>query len=774
MQEKHLSQTAFFRPDAATAYAASALVTIFDGQSAPIEVDLSAFGKNAISFGRGEQNDIVIRSKLASRQHGYFKLVDGAWHVENNASSTNGLIVGGKKIDGKALADKDSIRIDNSVETSAAGVLIVFSVGGEIGWQTISPVGSAEITIGRGEGCDIKLEHISVSKLHAKICRKDEACFLLDNNSTNGVFINGKKVEGKCRLHEKDIIVITNSKIIFSTESISYRCYKGGISVEASNLAKRVADGKIICNGVNLNIEPGEVVAIVGGSGAGKSTVMNCLSGYSQPTSGSVLVNGVELYENFDALKNVIGYVPQADIVYDNLTVFDMLQYAAQLRLPRDISENERLRSINDVIKSVELVPNKETLIKNLSGGQRKRASIAVELLSDPNLFFLDEPASGLDPGIERNLMLTLKKMAEEGKTVVFVTHSTLNLHLCNKIAFMGKGGNLCFYGSYMEALGFFQVSDIVDAYSLISEEPERWKNKYNEDNKGSAPPAGASVTIRKSANKDWAMEIMVLCKRNLHIMANDRTRLLLIFAQAPLLALLISFVANGYQFYDFRMTRSLLFALSCSAFWVGILNSIQEICKERNIIKREYMAGLRLDSYIFSKLAVMAIVCAVQSIMIVTVFAVMVGLPRSGVLMGAYFEILGATFLTALSASALGIFISSLFKNADRAMTVAPLLLMPQLLFSGMIFELSGLTNVLSYAVICRWSMQSLGTTSNLNALYTITQDGLRAANEHSAFYTQTAAHLLSTWGALLFFAIMLSVCATLVLRNINSERRA
>lgn len=172
----------------------------------------------------------------------------------------------------------------------------------------------------------------------------------------------------------------------------------------------------VTCNHVSLNIRPGELVAIIGGSGAGKSTILNCMCGYLKPTSGEVYINGVDLYQNFDSLKKTIGYVPQSDIVYDNLTLYDMLMYTAKLRLPKDISSNERENAINRAISTVELTEKKNSLIKALSGGQKKRASIAVELLSDPNLLFLDEPTSGLDPGTERTLMKSLREMADSGK----------------------------------------------------------------------------------------------------------------------------------------------------------------------------------------------------------------------------------------------------------------------------------------------------------------------------------------------------------------------
>ncbi|MDR0219985.1 MAG: FHA domain-containing protein [Lachnospiraceae bacterium] len=749
---------------------AAACLTVFAGALAPVEYALADFGKDVVTFGRGGQNDIVVESNYMSRSHGQLRLANGQWLIEDLGSS-NGLIYGGETIASKVLEDGDSIRIDYLDKAGERGVLLVFSQSSGA-WQDYPVPEQGGITIGRGEDCDIRLPHVSVSRLHARIACGGGRYFITDEGSKNGVFVNGQRVEGKAELNERDFIIITNSKLIFTKQRITYFCFAGGISVDAEAIAKTVDKGRVILSGVDLHIKPGEMVAIVGGSGAGKTTVMNCLSGYSHPSEGSVLVNGMDLYANFEALKSIIGYVPQADIVFDNLTVSDMLRYAARLRLPKDIGKEELEKRIEKVIQTVELSERKDVLIKRLSGGQRKRASIAVELLSDPNLFFLDEPASGLDPGTERHLMETLKRMAGEGKTVIFVTHSTLNLHLCSKVAFMGAGGNLCFFGTLAEALAFFGVSDVVDVYKMLTDEPLVWRGKYDAAQAGRAESAASGGAAQKARKKEWAKQTAILTARHLHIMINDRVRLLLIMLQAPLLALLISFVANGKQFDEYTITKSLLFALSCSAFWLGILNSIQEVCKERVILTREYMTGVRMDSYVVSKMLVMAIVCAAQSLMLTAVFALAVGLPDGGVLMGAYPELLLTTFVTALAASATGIFVSSLFSNADRAMTVAPLLLMPQLLFSGLIFKLKGASEVISYFAACRWSVEGFGVTANLNALPTITDEDVTIPRPPEDFYEFTAAHLLTSWAILCGFVLVFAIIAGLVLRGLNKER--
>lgn len=760
---------------------ASSLVTIFDGNAQPRIVWLNSFGKGIISFGRDPRNDIVLTSHLVSSEHGRFVYKGNTWVMEDKAAyqgvgSTNGLIYNNASVISRAVGDGDFIRIDDGVETVSEGVLFVFSSADTNNkWNFVPLLGKRELSIGRAENCDITLPHVSVSKCHAKIVRETDGYYIYDSGSTNGVIVNNRRIAGRERLHEKDVISITNSKLIFTAAMISYCCYKSGISVDASDIVIKRGTGRksfITSDHVSLNIRPGELIAIIGGSGAGKSTILNCMCGYLQPTQGEVFINGVNLYQNFDSLKKLVGYVPQSDIVYDNLTLHDMLLYTAKLRLPKDTTPAEREAAITRAINLVELPEKRNSLIKALSGGQRKRASIAVELLSDPNLLFLDEPASGLDPGTERNLMLSLRKMADGGKTVILVTHSTLQLKMCDKIVFMGKGGNLCFYGSYDDALAFFGVSDIVDVYNMITEQAKQWRARFEQTR---TPPGKVRQTSAVSgrARESRFKQLRVLSARYLKLVVNDRQRLLLLLVQAPLLAVLISFVANGKQFDQYEMTKSLLFALSCSAFWVGMLNAIQEICKERTIMKREYMTGLSLGAYVSSKIIVLGILCLIQSVLITVVFGAMVGLPEEGILLGPFHELLTTTFLTAVASTAMGLFVSSLFTNADRAMTVAPILLMPQILFSGLIFKLSGATEIISWFAVCRWSMEGYGTTANLNDLpLRLQQEGIMIPHEAESFFEFTFSHLLISWGILILYTVVFLVLARVVLSGVGTEK--
>jgi ABC-type multidrug transport system ATPase subunit/pSer/pThr/pTyr-binding forkhead associated (FHA) protein len=752
-------------------------VTVFDGERPSYEVQLASVGKDVISFGRQSDCDIVLTSEYASRIHGCIYMQDGKCYIED-MNSTNGLLYHGKRAKRVHVTDGDYIRIIAQKKDAAKGVLFVFSVQKqEQKWvkYDLSQLASKErITLGRDETNDICLKHVSISHKHAEVMRYGSDFILRDLNSTNGVYVNGKKIHDKVKLRDKDFILISHTRIIYANGTLSYVCARNGISVQVKNVQKRVGKHKdiTICDHVNLRIAPGELVAIIGGSGAGKSTLMNCISGYSKPTAGEVLVNEVGLYQNFDMLKHIIGYVPQQDIVYDNLTVESMLYYSAKLRLPKDVKEEELHAIVDKVIDTVELTERKDTFVRNLSGGQRKRASIAVELLTDPKLFFLDEPASGLDPGTERSLIRTLKGMTVSGKTVILVTHSTLNLDMYDKIVFMGTGGKLCFSGTYQEALAFFRTEDIVDVYEMISKHAGFWQSRYAEKVNVQNTSGGSSDSekIKKTSKKGFVRQFGVLSARYIKLMLNDRQRMLLLLLQAPLLAYLITLVANGKEFEQYEVTKSLLFALSCCGFWIGILSSIQEICKERNILKREYMTGLNLCSYILSKVVVLGLLCLIQTLLIVTTFTVLLKYPGEGICMPAYLEYCMTTWGTAMAAAAMGLFVSSLFSNADRAMTVAPILLMPQILFSGVIFNLEDATEVVSYLTVCRWSMEGYGSTANLNDLKLKMQDqGFEIVHKAEDFFTHNLQHILTVWGILLLFIVGFSVASGLVLRRLR-----
>ena len=735
-------------------------------------INLTSLNKQKISFGRGEDNDIVLLSPLVSVNHGYFELSNNKISVVDN-QSTNGIFVNNNKIAASPLKDGDSIKIDDPVDPLNRGVIFILSTNDKVtSWQQIDLEKKQVITIGRDSSSDIVINHISVSLKHATITEKNHKFIIKDNNSTNGIMINGELLTGEISLKERDVILIANAKLIFYKNNILYQTYDSGVSLEAADITKTVkvkGKKKDISQHVSLSIKPGQFVAFVGGSGAGKSTFMNCISGVSRPTSGKVYVNGNDLFKNYAVLKNIIGYVPQQDIVFTDLTLKDMLKYAAELRMPDDATEEEKKNRIKAVLETVELTGKEDVMIKNLSGGQRKRASIAVELIADPKLFFLDEPTSGLDPGTERSIMKTLRKMADSGKTIILVTHTTLNLHLCDKIAFFGTEGRLCFSGAPNEALSFFNVTDFVDIYTLLNEDTKTWYDKFNNSEyKDHITKEDSGKTTKEKNKKSFAKQFLTLSKRYAKTIINNKQQLLLLLAQAPIIAYLLSLVVTDNLFNSYDEAKTLLFAMASASIWLGLLNSIQEICKERVILQKEYMANLKLSAYLGSKMLIQCLLGLIQAVLLVTTFSLLVEVPSTGVVTSWYLETTVVCFTTIISASSLGLVVSSLSKNSSVAMSFAPLLLVPQLLFSGMLFPLEGVVDKISYFILCRWSVEGFGTINNLNDLTDSIQEIVPTyIREAESFYTFTETHLFQDIAIIIFMMIILLILCFGILKH-------
>ena len=490
------------------------------------------------SIGRaGSGNEVSLKSPQVSSKHGVISYHNGKY-VYNDLNSTNGTYYNNSKLAAQqgnrisapiALKDGDVLTIGQTGK-----ILLVFCADSNLEWKFINCVKEPKITVGRGTENTITVTNVSVSRLHAVISNNQGKIVITDLKSKNGTFLNGNAVKGTIEFRNQDIVRIGNSRMIRIGNAIIYgvpsvakasssaaktidksgintgtyiyakpqktvepeirrkrNVSGGGVEVVVNDISRIVSckqgtgingsNKKSILDHVSLTIRPGELVAILGGSGAGKTTFMNCINGFEPATQGTVLINGTDLYRNYSTIKSTIGYVPQQDIVHDNLTLEAMLTYTGKLRLPSDMTKQELSERVAEVLDMVDLTKEKDTYIKKLSGGQRKRASIAVELVSDPTLFFLDEPTSGLDPEAETNLMHQLRRLSDEkGKTVIVITHTLQNIHLFDKVIFLAPGGKLCFYGTPEDAKKFFAVDNLADAYEKISADIDGYVRKYN------------------------------------------------------------------------------------------------------------------------------------------------------------------------------------------------------------------------------------------------------------------------------------------------------
>ncbi len=701
-------------------------VTILDGIHQELILNLEDFGKDTVTFGKYPENDIVLKSAIVSRMHGHFSFDGEGWQICDD-NSTNGLIWNDRKVTEKRLLDGDKLRIGR--EGSESKVAFLFS-GRSPRDHYSKLLLSAErpVTIGRSAGCDVVVNYASVYKVHARIIPENGGFSLERAAADASVQLNGTDLEGRRRLEDTDRFLIGDTQFIYQGGFLHFIRISEGLSFAVSGLARTAGRGKkkkAIISDITFSVGAGEFVAIIGGSGAGKSTLLNCLCGASGISEGSVTIGGEDLTANYSSLKHLIGYVPQQDIVYDDLTLEKMLYYTAKLRMPDDAGEEEIRERIDSALEMVELTERRKLLIRKLSGGQKKRASIAVELLSDPKLFFLDEPTSGLDPGTERSLMLTLREMTRRGRTVVLVTHTPLNLMLCDRIIVMGTGGHLCFSGDPEDALSFFGVSEFTDIYDLINRDARHWAGVFSESTAGrdAGGAADGSIPVRRRMRSrvSGLKQLLVLIRRYTALLCHDVRRLLIQLLMAPGLGLLLyAAFRDSYPFEAAYDTQKFALTLACCAFWIGLFNTIQEICKESRIYRRERMASLKLFPYVGSKLLVNALMNLLQSLLLLGTVGLLLHLPSAGMqLPGAPgVELFLTTYLNMLSAGCLGLAVSACVSNADQAVSAAPLLLIPQILFSGVIVSLQGIIRRISYLISCRYACVAYCTTADINNL--------------------------------------------------------
>ena len=341
----------------------------------------------------------MIPSPIVSSRHAKIEISDGECTIYD-LNSTNGILVGNEKVYQKVLQTGDHIRIDHLHDTHNEGIFIIFSMTSEDEeekWNEVYFKELKKITVGRESSNDIIISQALISRKHAEFYVETNQLIVKDLNSTNGTFVNGTVIKAPTSLKTLDIVYIGQTKFVVQQNKLIYKTPVKGLQIDAISIGKTVVDSaggffwqkstKKILDNISISIKPGELVALIGGSGAGKCTFMDTLNGFRPATEGTVLVNGDDFYANYNAYKNIMGYVPQQDIVYDTLTVEQMFTYAAKLE-PEDSTDEDISQRVNEVIGDVELEGRGHLVISQLSGGQRKRVSIAVEWLQIPSYSF--------------------------------------------------------------------------------------------------------------------------------------------------------------------------------------------------------------------------------------------------------------------------------------------------------------------------------------------------------------------------------------------------
>lgn len=589
--------------------------------------------------------------------------------------------------------------------------------------------------IGRHHDCDLILDNPLVSRRHARL----EGGILVDLNSANGVFVEGRRVE-RAELKEGQEVYVGPARLRYFGGELVPAGRQGAIDIQVRHLTFHPSTAqRPLLEDLDLTFESGKFVAVVGTSGAGKSTLMRCLSGRYRPSQGEVNYNGRSVWENQEMFRPLMGFVPQDDIVHRPLPVEAALYYAARLRLPPDTQPLEIQRRVDFVLANMRLSERRHLPIANLSGGERKRVSIAVELLTEPSLFFLDEPTSGLDPGLEKQMMQLLARIARQGKTVVLITHATQNIVLCDQVVFLAPGGRLVYSGPPARALDFFGVRDFAEIYLKVLEPEDavEWQKSFQEQHGGKQPALTSQIDQQPAAptRRRWGLEqvgrwwrqLEVLTSRYAQLIWCDRGNLALLALQAPLVG---SVLANLFPPDTFALAQevttggkfplhegpTLLFMMVVSALFFGAVNSCREVVKELPILRRERHVNLMLTPYLGSKVLVLALVGALQCSVLqgIIFWSVPMGLGATATLTFLLF-----LWLVYLGGVGLGLLLSSICSSAEQATTLVSVVLIIQLVLSGAFVKPEQMTpflGLLSISSISRWGFAGLGQLMSLN----------------------------------------------------------
>jgi ABC-type multidrug transport system ATPase subunit/ABC-type multidrug transport system permease subunit len=517
---------------------------------------------------------------------------------------------------------------------------------------------------------------------------------------------------------------------------------------------------KTLLEPTSLKLQKGELAAIIGPSGSGKSTLLKTLGGIRTSSGGTVLMRGQDV-----GLRQAdIGYVPQDDTLHHLLSVHEALSFAAQLRLPEGHTKEEREAAISRVLEQVELEDISDRRIGALSGGQRKRAAVALELISGPELLLLDEPTTGLDPGLERRLMELSRDLADKGQSVLLVTHATQSLDLCDRVAIMAPGGRLAYLGPPNGASEVFDVELIDEVYARLTDEADT-RGGYRRVPAPIAPPRLASARA-VPRRRVWP-QVKVLTRRYSLLFARDRRNAKILTAQVFVLALGAAFLFQASVFsYDDRghalhaaQSAQLLFLMVTVSMWFGAISSVRQVVAERSVLTRELAAGVRTEAYLLSKAVVIGAVAAIQTALFVwIVFALR---PLGEAPHNAEIHVLTICILVAWVGMGFGLTLSAFARSEDQAASFLPLILLPQLLFAGAIVTTKDLgkpMQLLSHLVAAQWGFAGVGNAIDMNARIAA-DPGFAAANHYSSNFfnhggVQVAIALL----------LMIGVCATVL----------
>ncbi|MER6100760.1 FHA domain-containing protein [Streptomyces sp. NPDC001832] len=597
--------------------------------------------------------------------------------------------------------------------------------------------------IGRALENELVVSDLQVSRHHAEFHATPDGRFeIRDLGSHNGTYVNGQPLSksGSALIGPNDIVGVGHSTFRLVGDRLEEFVDTGEVSFSARHLTVTVDGGKQILKDVSFGVPEKSLIAVIGPSGSGKSTLLKALTGYRPANQGDVLYDNRNLYKQFAELRQRIGLVPQDDILHKELTVTKALKYAAKLRFPADTTEAERQARILEVLAELKLDIHKDKKVTSLSGGQRKRVSVALELLTKPSLIFLDEPTSGLDPGMDRDVMQLLRGLADDGRTVLVVTHSVAELAICDKLLVMAPGGSVAYFGPPEEALNFFGYTTWADVFSAFEnyrdyDWADRWRGSqhyqmYAADIDAVAAqsvPMSPPQQMRQPKPQSWTAQLWTLMRRYVSVIASDKGFMGLMVILPAVLGIVSVVIPADFGLAPPQppsrfngAAGTIMLILAVGMCFSGAANSVRELIKERVIYERERATGLSRSAYLMSKVIVLGVITAIQGVIICSIGFATRELPAEGLIMPPAVELCLTIIVLGFTSMMFGLVISSLVKTAEKTMPLLVMFAIVQVVFTGILFQVYGTPGLEQFAWLMpsRWAIAGAGTTLDLSHL--------------------------------------------------------
>ncbi len=587
-------------------------------------------------------------------------------------------------------------------------------------------------TIGRSTDNDIVIQDVLASRHHAFLIQTPLGTEIRDAHSVNGTFVNGVRV-GSAVLTEGDVVTIGNVDLVFTRDTLVRRTEAatrtGGLEVNA--VCFTVDRGKQLLDHISLTARPGTLTAIIGGSGAGKTTLSRLIAGYTSPTSGSVTFEGHNIHTEYASMRSRIGMVPQDDVVHRQLTVSQALGYAAELRLPPDTSKSDREQVVAQVLEELELTKHADTRVDKLSGGQRKRASVALELLTGPSLLILDEPTTGLDPALDRQVMMMLRQLADAGRVVLVVTHSVSYLDVCDQLLLVAPGGKTAFLGPPSQIGAAMGTTNWADIFAKVGADPDEANRRFLAENR--QPPPGLSESrpadLGEPVHTDIFRQFSTVARRQVRLVVSDRGYTVFL-ALLPFLIGILTLTVRGKTGYGMgdptsnspNQADQILVMLTVGAVFMGTALTIRDLVGERPIFRREQAVGLSTAAYLAAKIAVFSVFAIMQAAIATVISVIGWGQPiaRAVVLGNVSFELFVDVAATCVASALLGMALSAIARSQDQIMPMLVVAIMSQLVFCGGLIWVTNrpVLDQLSWGTPARWGYAASASTIDTHRL--------------------------------------------------------